>query len=72
MPSEEIIESIRQRARNPECDSCGSSSWAIQDGEFALVEVSSGDLDLGSGIGTTAVVCQGCGYIRLYSNLIGG
>lgn len=70
MTDGEPIESIKRRSRNSECGSCGNTSWMVQDGEFALVEVSGGDFSP-SGIPLTAVVCSQCGLIRLYSNLVG-
>lgn len=70
MPGQELIDSIKRRSKNNACESCGNTSWMIQDGEYALVEVVGGNL-AESGIPVSAVVCDQCGFTRLYSNLIG-
>jgi hypothetical protein len=73
MSNGDIIESIRRRTRNHTCESCGETpTWNIQDGTFALLEITADDdLDPANGIPVYAVVCGTCGFIRLYSTAIG-
>jgi len=67
----EIIESIKRRARDFTCTSCGAQDWAIQTGNQALVAASHEGVDLTSAVPVHTVICNKCGFIRLYSALIG-
>jgi hypothetical protein len=63
-----LSKDFARRALNACCDSCGTVDWGIQEGEYALVTKVEG----GSGVQVRAVICHGCGFVRLYSTLIGG
>jgi hypothetical protein len=69
----EIVESIQRRVTNRSCDACGETpTWNIQDGTYVLVEVSGDGSQLsGDGIPVYAVVCGNCGFLRLFSTLMG-
>jgi hypothetical protein len=73
MSDDELRKDFARRALNACCDSCGTVDWGVQEGEYALVtKVEGGSLDLKSGVQVRAVICHGCGFVRLYSPLIGG
>lgn len=67
---DDLKASIDRRVRNVACESCGGERWGIQEGRYALVAVSKDGLNTGSGVPVNAVICQGCGFVRLYSVFI--
>jgi len=70
LSDDDLSASIARRARNAACESCGAEDWGTQEGRYALVAVSKDGLDMTSGVPVNAVICHGCGFVRLYSVFI--
>ena len=67
---DDLEASIARRARNAACESCGCEDWGIQEGRYALVAVSEHGLGTAGGVPVNVVICDRCGFVRLYSILI--
>jgi hypothetical protein len=66
-----ILASIKTRAKNLTCESCGAQDWRVQEGMQALVTATDAGFDLSSGVPVHTVICGNCGFLRLYSTQIG-
>ena len=70
-PSPDDLEaSIASRARNAACESCGCEDWGIEEGRYALIAVSQHGLNAADGVPVNVVICDRCGFVRLYSVVI--
>jgi hypothetical protein len=70
MTPDALEASIARRARNAACESCGSEDWGIQEGQYALAAISERGLNTGGGVPVNVVICDRCGFVRLYSVVI--
>jgi predicted nucleic-acid-binding Zn-ribbon protein len=66
-------DSIQARMGNAICESCGDANakWHFQEGELGIPGSTGTGLDLSKGLPVHAVICGNCGFIRLYSALVG-
>jgi ribosomal protein L37E len=61
-------EHIQANVRHANCEACGTNAWTMyDDATFALVEARSPPGGAPGGIEVAAVVCNSCGYVRLFS-----
>ena len=65
-----LREHIEANVRHSNCDACGTNAWTMyDDATFALTEaLPKPGAESARGIGVMAVVCNSCGYVRLFSS----
>jgi hypothetical protein len=50
-----------------ECEACDSNNWAVTDDTYVLAGLDEGNRLTMSGLPVHAMVCQECGFVRLFA-----